>query len=395
MSPSIFMRICFFCLLISIRAASGATLQGRVFVQNSTCPISQSTIQLISTKSSSQPVVVTATGTDGTFYAKVLDGDYYVQISIGTQPVYGHVVHISGNLKLDIPLQSVDNSYGATCGIAADGSNKVPSIAAQRPTVYQGKSWRPIDLSSDPSAGVVVLDEAGIVSKLVNDTNGIHLSALFKIGLARKAGWVAVNSDFVFVSTDSPIGCSIFRYSLATKSVDQKTVSAKAADDASGRCAGVAINGNMLYTLLPGNKEIRYWGSWDSDNYHSVQTKDVEGVTSLIFDGIGQRLLLTDGSGTIYSAQFSSQDKRLGKVTRLATKTGATGNAIVAMPDRIFLAAGKKIVALTRGDSHKEDAASIVQYTPNGHIVGLAVDSSNMLWIADDRGEISSLPVKR
>jgi hypothetical protein len=70
-------------------------------------------------------------------------------------------------------------------------------------------------MTFSPDVGLLVLDDNGKVSTVISDGSGIHLETLpIDIPISSRAIVLAASRDSVFVSTNSSLGCTVFRYSL-------------------------------------------------------------------------------------------------------------------------------------------------------------------------------------
>ena len=165
--------------------------------------------------------------------------------------------------------------------------------------VYQQKHWRPVDLTFHPSAGLFVLDADGTVSRVRIDQQGIHLETLFRLKGADRPAALTANAESVFASSNNSIGCTVYQFSLASKNTSQRLVAV-----GGGGCDGVAANGNTIFLVLPGKKEIRSWADWSSSSNKSWSFSQVDQGGVLAFDARGQRLLYADSQSLVRSKRI-------------------------------------------------------------------------------------------
>jgi hypothetical protein len=238
-------------------------------------------------------------------------------------------------------------------------------------TTFEDRNWKPSDLSFGGSAGLVALDSNGGVSQLISvGPNGTEIHALFRVPGGYQASVVTASQDAVFVGTNSQIGCTVFRYTLADKKVEKKIMGVHQ------HCAGIATDGNALYLSMPDQKEITRWKTWGdtSPNYWTLPDADQPGP--MVFDQIGQRLVVSGSSGKAYGVSVVD-----GKQQLLNSNLGVITSISISKLHIVF-GSGKKILFLARSDNHGENPPANLRLT-GGSIVGVAVDSSDNLWFAD------------
>jgi hypothetical protein len=98
----------------------------------------------------------------------------------------------------------------------------------------------------------------------------------------------------------------------------------------------------------------------------------------MTFDEIGHRLIVGDDtSGQAYAVSIPD-----GKEELLSGNVGAV-QSIATSRFHTLLASGKKVLFLARSDNQGENPPHDWPSLPGGNIVGVAVDSSDKLWIAD------------
>lgn len=236
---------------------------------------------------------------------------------------------------------------------------------------FQINNWRPADLASNTSSNIFSLSNDGGVFRLVQNRQGPSgLEKLFAIGSAYSPYAVTATSDAVFVAASSKIGCTVFRYTLASQKKDQRLVTQ------GQRCAGIATDGTTLFLTFPDQKEIRYLKGWDAP----VQSWSFEGADDpgyIIYDELGRRLIVADASGKAYSVSAADGSKQL-----LASNLGSVSSMAVSR-FHILVASGNKVLFLARSDGHGENPPAGLQSLTGGIISGVAVDGSDSLWFAD------------
>ncbi|MGC2420594.1 MAG: hypothetical protein WA405_02975 [Candidatus Acidiferrales bacterium] len=254
-------------------------------------------------------------------------------------------------------------------GIASSPSAK---SAESPPTRFQQAGWAPANLIFNQASGMFVLDASGGVSRLAAGPQTTpRIEKLFQVEAGYSAQSAAASSDSVYVTSNSKLGCTIHRYSLATKAVSKRLMVANA------RCAGIATNGSALYVALPDRGEIRHWDSWDA---HSAKVWSLPGIKSpgpLAFDVTGQRLIVADGSGKAYAVSVAD-----GKDQLLASNLGMV-QCIATSRSQTIVASGRKILFIGRVDNRGENPPSGLGSLTGGHIAGVVVDGDDELWFAD------------
>lgn len=269
--------------------------------------------------------------------------------------------------------KSATYSYYSLLRLARDIQDIHPTL-----TVYQQKHWRPVDLTFHPAAGLFVLDDDGAVSRVRIDQRGIHLETLFRLKAIDRPAELTANSESVFSSSNNSIGCTVYQFSLVSRKTSQRLIPV-----GGGGCDGIATDGNTVYLLLPGKKEIRYWPNWDASSTESWSFNQIAQGGVLTFDSSGRRLLYAGGSGTAYAISVPE-----GKIQPLVSNVGAV-HSIATDPNHILLASGKKVLFYSRSDNHGENPPPNMQSLSGGLISGVAVDTTNSAWIADfDNGLI-------
>jgi|HubBroStandDraft_1064217.scaffolds.fasta_scaffold03750_2 hypothetical protein len=237
----------------------------------------------------------------------------------------------------------------------------------------QAKGWRPSDLTANASSGLFVLDSSGGVSKLVPAQQGsLAIQKLFQIARSESGSALAASANAVFVATRSPLGCKVYRFSLSTKAVASRLLAAH------DRCFGITTDGTAFYVTMPDRKEIRYWDNWEASDSHTWSLAPLGAPGYIEFDGTGNRLIVADdASGTAYGVSIPD-----GKPQLLSGNLGSV-QSIAASRFHTLFASGKKVLFLARSDNQGENPPLGWPPLPGGHIVGVAVDSSDELWVAD------------
>ncbi len=259
------------------------------------------------------------------------------------------------------------------------GSIGVRSLPAQPLTTFKDKNWRPSDLSSADNLGLLALDTTGGVSRLTADgQQGPHIETLFRVERSYRANAVAANAEAIFVASDSPLGCTVFRYGLADKKISRKIMGVRE------HCPGIATNGSVVYLAMSDRKEVKYWNNW-SATPQSWSLADMDKPGPMVFDPIGNRLIVAGSSGKAYA--ISPTD---GRQQVLASNLGAV-TSIATSKIHILFGSGKRILFVARSDNHGENPPANLQLT-GGSIVGVAVDATGNLWFADYDNQLVTGP---
>jgi YEATS family len=259
--------------------------------------------------------------------------------------------------------------------------NAIPSSIENAPRntgVYHRNGWRPIDLTFNPTSGLLVLDDDGKVSKVISDVKGVHLETLpLDIPRSSRPTAVAASKDSVFVSANNSLGCTVFRYSFASNKTSEKLL--ENADVGHDGCDGIATDGVGMFLVVPGRREIRYWSDFNASSYKSwnspVPTPDTasgylnftDACTCLIFAGT---------SGTAYT--LSPQQ---GKWLTVTYNLGYV-HSITSDSSRILFASGKSVLFYSTTNNRRENVPSSMKSLTGGLISGVAIDSAGSAWIA-------------
>ena len=271
--------------------------------------------------------------------------------------------------------KTANYAYYTLLRVSAEILNVVkslPQATAAPPTKFQDKGWQPADLTSNATSGMFALDTRGGVSKLDAYTRaGPRIEKLFQLKGSDQGYALTANADSVFVASTSKLGCTLYRYSLATKAVSNHLVAVHE------RCVGIANDGTAIYVAIPDRKEIRYWDTWDATSYHTWTIPESGSPGYLVFDAAGHRLIIADDTGTAYAISVPDGRRQL-----LSGKLGAV-QSLAASRFHVLVASGTRVLFLARSDNHGENLPVGSQTLPGGHIVGVAVDKSDKLWLAD------------
>ena len=232
-------------------------------------------------------------------------------------------------------------------------------------TTLQIKGWSPVDLTSDPQAGMFVLDKTGAISKVVSTPQGPHLEPVVTAQLSGQNGYIAANYNSLFVATDFPAGCIVHRYSLTGATLKTRPVMTTGAPNPS-RCGGIATNGDEVFVALPTVHRIDYWSNWDDKQAGSIDINQVKsGVyTSMVFDRTGHQIIVVDGYGSVFTAAWAPGESKF-KVKLLTNAPNSTGNAVSVSSSHIFLAANNKVQSLSRPGGKKETFISNPKLSPH------------------------------
>ena len=282
----------------------------------------------------------------------------------------GHFV--LSDLKTDLVLLSIERDGSLLFRAIVPSKTQSPLNISLPTPIRKTGSWTPVDLASGAGSDVFVLDRDNGVSKVTVDSEGSHLESVFVLPQVYSLSSIAVAQQSVFVTGNNSLGCTVFRYSLATKSLASKAVLAH------GSCAGIAIDGEVVYVVFTSKKEVKYWKSWAAGSYKAWPLVEMQTPGPLFLDQIGQQLLLADTStGRLYSVSITD-----GKSKVLADNVG-WATALAADSKHIVIASGKKILFISRSDYRGEDPPTNLRSLTGGQIVGLAIDGTGRLWFAD------------
>jgi len=249
--------------------------------------------------------------------------------------------------------------------------------------IYYRSGWYPTDLAFNPDSGLFVLDRDGSISRVVSDASGIQLATLpVGISLSYQPEALAASKDSVFVSANSSIGCTIFRYSFANKKTTKQFLQTGGVGQ--GGCEGIATDGTGIFLVIPGKREIWYWPDFNSSSYKTLNPPvplNDSTSGSLNFNGACQCLIFAGASGTAYV--FSLQE---GKWSTVTDKLGYV-HSIASDSSHILFASGKNVLFYSRTSKRRENAPTSMQLLTGGLITGVAIDSTGSAWIADfDKG---------
>jgi hypothetical protein len=249
----------------------------------------------------------------------------------------------------------------------------LPVASATPMAVFRKKAWQPADLTANPTSGLFVLDRNGTVYALQADQQGQQtIKELFQIGRSDIGYAVTATADAVLVAATSRIGCTIYRYALATRAVSTRSMGVRE------RCVGVASDGTAVYVTFPDKKELRYWDSWAASAPRSWSLDQLGSPGYIYYDDPGHRLIVADDLGqSAYAASTSD-----GKTHLLSGNLGAI-TSIATSRFHLLFASGKKVLYLSRSDNQGENPPADSGKLPGGSIVGVAVDASDKLWVAD------------
>jgi hypothetical protein len=301
----------------------------------------------------SRRVRVASIGPDGRFeFPGLRPGSYLLEIYSGDRLLYQKVVSTQDTQPIEITFA-------------------VQPGRSKSAAVFKRKGWQPTDLTSNAASGVFVLDNNGGVSKLEQNQNGPQIEALFRTAGNTQLLSVAASADSVYALASPSIGCTVYRYSPASKAVTQRLLAPNE------RCFGVATDGTALYFTMPARNEIWYLDSWDSQSLHRWSLTDITEPGYLIYDNAGRRLIVADTSGKAYAVSLGN-----GKTQFLASNLGVV-QSMTTSKSHILAASGTKILFLARSDNHGENPPPALQSLTGGHIVGVTVDVNDAVWFAD------------
>jgi hypothetical protein len=241
------------------------------------------------------------------------------------------------------------------------------------PLELKQKDWYPVDLTFNPTAGLFALDRDGGVAKVSVDQGSIHLQALFRLPRTSRASALTSNQDSIFVSTSNPTGCTVYQYSLASKKTTTRIVGQHL-------CDGIATDGKGIFVAFPKDGEIRYWPTWGAPTFQSFDLPESSEATHycvLHYDPFGQRLLFAGASGRSYALPLPA-----GKWSDFASQVGYV-HSIDADSNHVLFASGSKVLFYARVGNTGENPPVGMRSLKIGTIYGVAVDSSDSVWIVD------------
>ena len=118
------------------------------------------------------------------------------------------------------------------------------AASANPTTAFHLPGWFPVDITADPVKGVLVVERLGQISRVYNDESGFHQDVLFTIALPEIAQSITAGGDFAYVTANSRLGCTVYRFTFSTKIVSRKTLSPNAA------CDGIALAGSTIFVVF-------------------------------------------------------------------------------------------------------------------------------------------------
>jgi DNA-binding beta-propeller fold protein YncE len=236
--------------------------------------------------------------------------------------------------------------------------------------------WHPVDIAPDPVAGVLVLEIGGGVSRIRSDQSGHHQESLFSVPLSYMVVSIAADIGAIYVTSNSQLGCTVFKFTIATRSVSRKIIST------TNSCHGIATGGGSIYVVLTESKQIAYSDNWNSPFSRTFDLRPSSSPEPLVFDNAGQRLLVGDTTGKIYAVSVPS-----GKITLVNSEVGWAAS-IAATMNHILVASKTKIISIARADNRIENPPPLRSLT-GGIIAGVVSDASGNIWYADyDNGSV-------
>ena len=251
-------------------------------------------------------------------------------------------------------------------------SNVVLNLGKPVAATYQQPKWTPTDLTAQGAMGsmVIALDISGGVSSIQRDSQGPAINLLFTIPATYQGAAVAADANYVYASANSPLGCTVFRYTLSNHAKDQRLIAMRT------QCRGIATDGNTLYIVTPSNQSILYSRSWTATpGSWAVNTTST--LLTLSYDGFGKRLITSSTDGKAYGVSTTDGASQL-----LTTGLGYA-ESMAASSQYIIAASGKTLLFRTRANNQGVDPPKGVGPLPGGSLVGVAVDQGGGLWVAD------------
>jgi hypothetical protein len=371
-------------VVLAASSLASSQLSGHVFVEDQSCPAAHLTVRLSPPKSSSQSVIVTATGDDGRFAVNAGGGDYYVEVEQFGRQIYGHVLNISNGSPLEIKLDA-SNTKAISCGKPAAASAEPTQDASNN--IYRLEShdttdWRLIDGSFDASTGLVVLDQYGRVTRVSHSPNGYSGEVMFELPRSYTPNAIATGAGTIFVITTSAVGCNVFRYVVSSKRLDNRL-----ARNGGEICTGIAADGASVYIAFANLQQVTYWENWESGSGVSIPISFSVYGAVLAADRQSHKVLLGDADGNLF---------RIDPSNRSAAKAASFGippNAIGISSQDAIVVSGGKLISFSRSDLQKNKTPNALARMPPGRYVGIAIDSSDEAWILDGQHDIIRGPI--
>jgi hypothetical protein len=137
------------------------------------------------------------------------------------------------------------------------------------------------------------------------------------------------------VTSNSGEGCALFRFTIATRSTDQKVL------DPSETCAGIAVIENSIDVVLVKSKNIEHLDTWGSTSSKRFSIEPAGSPGPLLFDKQAQRFLVGDTDGHVYAIPVGG-----GRAAQLTSGAGWIAE-LAANSNHILIASGKKILMIS------------------------------------------------
>ncbi len=368
---------------VSSSFANAATARGRVFIGDQSCPAPYLTVRLSPPKNSAQSVIVTTTGADGGFAVNASDGTYYVEVDQFERQIYGHVLNVSSNSLLEIKLEA-GSIKTVSCGeqAAAPVDLATHAVDVFRLVSSGASDWKPIDEAFDASTGLVVLDRYGRVTRVSQTPAGKNGDVLFELPQGFSPNVIGAGTGSIFVLATNKIGCTVFKYTLASKSLSNRLVGM-----GNEICTGIAADGPSVYIAFANVHRIKYWEDWQSGNEVNIEVDFSQYGGLLAVDRSSHKALLGDGTGNLFL---------IDPVKRNGVKVASFGNqpnGIGISSQYVIVVAGSKVISLSRSDLQKGKTPGALAKMPSGRFVGIAIDAGDKAWILDSQHDLLRGPL--
>jgi hypothetical protein len=350
-----------------------ANVTGAVFFEDRSCPAQNITVQVNPPTNSGKASVVTITDEHGRFDANLVEGEYYVQLYVGNQLVYGNVEHLSSILAGAIVLRLKDKDRRPPCG--KQDSQQELGVSNQ-PLSLQFRSsvavdWRPIDMTFSRRSGVLVLDAYSRVTKVSQQGQSLHGEVLFRLTNAYRPVGIAADNDSIFISASNEIGCNLLRYDVGTHQVTKEVIFT-----GNRHCEAIgSLQGHVLIAR-PELGEVHYWDFGQNKAVKKIDVHNLSGQCS--FARVDDdHFLLTDGDGKLFKGSIADA-----KVSLVQSGLGPV-NALVSSKGAIFVASGSRLSMLSSPDFKSLSSTTRINGAQTSRLTGMAIDDAGMIWISD------------
>jgi len=378
-----FLVLGFFYFTSCVNMAFADEIDGHISLQPNNCPLSGLVVEIDPKVGSPQPKVVTLTREDGSFTANVINGEYLVVVYQRGSKVFQSQIHVSGTTTFPIGLTSSVSSEGNPCTVStsptAGNSGTTPSTQVR---FKIKRSGTPIDLALDPDGTFLALDSFGGVSRIAITQGGQSSETLFQLPPSIKPAAIASNSEYVFASANSVLGCQVYIWNKTNKSLTFHNLGQRV-------CSGIAVDGQQsIYVAF--DEEVGVW----TDLFISKPKfigfpKPIDSAT-LALDESTRELFVSASDGTVYLIGQGKRAKRFSDI-------GSGVNSIGIAKDVIVVASADGLACYSRSGANAGRKISGCLDAKIRHtITGVRVDVNQRVWILDrdDASLIGPLPIQ-